>query len=95
MNAISLKPYLILVPINIGDSNHMATLKKLEDEGVVFGDLVPDDPLFREVTIPVGWRREVGDKKDEVYVVDAKGRRRIFMFSPSLSTGAYARVMTD
>ena len=94
MNAISLKPYLILVPnnINIGD---MATLKKLEDEGVVFGGLVPDDPLFREVTIPVGWRREVGYKKDEVYVVDANGRRRIFMFSPLSPTGAYARVMTD
>lgn len=51
-----------------------------EAHGFVFGDPVADDPLFREVTLPEGWRKEPSDHDMWSYVVDAAGVRRVAVF---------------
>lgn len=48
--------------------------------GFTFGDLVPGDELFREATLPEGWRREGSDHSMHSYIVDTRGLRRVSVF---------------
>lgn len=52
----------------------------LEAAGVIFLAVVVDDPLFRYVQLPSGWRRIGSDHNMWSYVVDENGRRRIAVF---------------
>ncbi len=48
--------------------------------GIFFGDPTPGDPLFRQVTLPDGWKREASAHDMWSYVIDSLGRRRIAVF---------------
>jgi len=54
--------------------------KILEDAGVVFGDIVPDDDLFRYVTLPEGWHKEPTDHNMWSELRDEKDRVRAMIF---------------
>jgi hypothetical protein len=51
-----------------------------EAVGFVFGDPVEGDPLFRQATLPEGWRREGSDHAMWSYIVDETGRRCVAIF---------------
>ena len=44
--------------------------------GVIFGEPVEGDPIFRSVTLPVGWKKEVTDHAMWNKLLDDKGRER-------------------
>ena len=48
--------------------------------GITFGDITPGDDLFREATLPEGWKKEGSDHNMWSYVVDVEGNRRISVF---------------
>lgn len=48
--------------------------------GFTFGDKVQGDPLFRQATLPDGWKREGSDHAMWSYIVDELGRRRVSIF---------------
>jgi hypothetical protein len=48
--------------------------------GFTLGDPDPDDPLFRPVTLPEGWRREGSDHAMWSYILDERGIRRVAVF---------------
>ena len=54
----------------------------LEQFGFQLGEIVADDPIFREVTAPAGWRREPGENPYGYwsYLVDPAGNRRVAIF---------------
>lgn len=52
----------------------------LEAAGVVFGDVVPGDDLFRYVTLPDGWTRQGTDHSMHSKLLDDKGRERASIF---------------
>ena len=52
----------------------------LEGFGVVWDDVVEDDPLFQHVTLPEGWTREGTGHSMHSDVLDEKGRKRIGIF---------------
>lgn len=54
--------------------------ERFEALGFVFGDAVPDDPIFRLARLPVGWKREASDHDMWSYVVDGRGVRRVAVF---------------
>ncbi|MER6575771.1 hypothetical protein [Nonomuraea sp. NPDC001023] len=71
-----------------------------EDElialGFKLGDKVEGDPLFRQVTLPNGWKREGSDHAMWSYVVDELGRRRVSVFYKAAfyDRGAFLNVNT-
>ena len=52
------------------------TRKALEVAGVIFGDIVPGDPLFVFVQLPVGWHKESTDHSLHSNLLDEQGRKR-------------------
>lgn len=50
--------------------------------GITWGPVVPDDPIFREATLPEGWKREEGENPYGywTHLVDETGRRRASIF---------------
>lgn len=48
--------------------------------GVVFGDPVVGDPIFRKVTLPDGWKKRATDHAMWSELLDAKGRVRARIF---------------
>lgn len=48
--------------------------------GFTLGPTVDGDPLFREATLPAGWKREGSDHNMWSYIVDPLGRRRCSVF---------------
>lgn len=48
--------------------------------GIVFGEVVEDDPMFQYVTLPDGWTRAGTDHSMHSDVLDDKGRKRIGVF---------------
>lgn len=56
------------------------TREEFEALGFVFGEDVADDPLFRNATLPDGWRREGSDHAMWSYLLDQHGRRRVGVF---------------
>jgi len=57
-----------------------STKADYEALGFVFGDEVPGDPLFQEVTLPAGWTREGTDHAMWSYICDETGRKRVAVF---------------
>jgi hypothetical protein len=47
--------------------------ERLEGLGVVFGDQVEGDPLFREATLPKGWEKQATDHNLYTNLVDQDG----------------------
>jgi hypothetical protein len=56
------------------------TREDFEALGFTFGDPVPGDPLFCEVTLPEGWQREGSEHAMWSYVTDERGLRRVAIF---------------
>jgi hypothetical protein len=52
----------------------------LERAGVVFGDPLPDDPLFCRATLPPGWNKRATDHPMWSELVDETGRVRAMIF---------------
>lgn len=48
--------------------------------GFTLGEVQDGDPLFREVTLPDGWRKEASDHDMWSHVVDPLGRKRVAVF---------------
>jgi hypothetical protein len=62
------------LPSDIDDQNAFEAL------GFTFGPPVEGDPLFREATLPEGWKREGSEHAMWSYIVDARGIRRVNVF---------------
>jgi hypothetical protein len=54
--------------------------KILEAAGVVFGELTPGDELFREATLPAGWKKEATKDPMHIKLLDANGHLRATIF---------------
>ena len=65
-----------ILPVGWIDNGESSSPKVLEDAGVIFGDLVPDDPLFQFVEVPIGWKFIPGDHPMWTRLVDQNGRER-------------------
>lgn len=48
--------------------------------GFAFGAVVDNDPLFRNATLPAGWRRRSADDSRGSYLVDERGIDRVGIF---------------
>jgi hypothetical protein len=48
--------------------------------GITFGDVTPGDDLFREATLPEGWKKEGSDHAMWSYIVDDEGTQRVAIF---------------
>ena len=48
--------------------------------GFTFGPVVARDPLFREATLPAGWRREGSEHAMWSYILDERDVRRVSIF---------------
>ena len=48
--------------------------------GFTFGAVVDGDPLFREATLPAGWRREGTEHAMHTVIVDERGVERVSIF---------------
>ena len=57
-----------------------STEKDLTDLGFTLGPVVEGDPMFREATLPDGWKREGSNHSMWSYIVDQLGRRRCSIF---------------
>ncbi|MFC9085306.1 hypothetical protein [Nocardiopsis dassonvillei] len=53
---------------------------ELERLGFVLGEVDPDDPLFREASLPPGWTRRRTAHPVHTDLVDAQGRKRGSIF---------------
>ena len=60
-------------------SNH-STDEEYVALGFTFGPVVPSDPMFREATLPEGWKREGSEHAMWSYIVDERGVRRVSIF---------------
>lgn len=47
---------------------------------IQWGDVVKDDPLFREATLPAGWKKVAADHDMWSFIKDDKGRTRAKVF---------------
>ncbi len=54
--------------------------EKLRSWGFVIGDVVPNDPIFRFVQLPAGWKKKGSDHDMWSSVVDETGGERISIF---------------
>lgn len=45
--------------------------------GFELGDVDPSDPMFRDATLPAGWKKQGSDHAMWSYIVDSLGRRRV------------------
>ena len=60
-------------------SNH-STDEEYVALGFTFGAVVAGDPMFREATLPDGWKREGSEHAMWSYIVDERGVRRVSIF---------------
>lgn len=67
------------LPTDVGG----ALKTQLEQAGVVFGEVVKDDPLFTFVTLPAGWKKVGTDHSMWSDLVDDKGVKRASIFLQS------------
>jgi hypothetical protein len=58
----------------------MGNQADFEALGFVFGDPVPGDELFREMTLPSGWSKRATDHGMHSEVIDERGLRRVSVF---------------
>jgi hypothetical protein len=73
------------LPVKMGKNETVEDYQKM---GIVMGEPFEDDPLFRRAKLPDGWKKEPvsslfpGTDSSPVwtYVIDEKGRLRIFVF---------------
>lgn len=56
------------------------TQAEFEALGFVFGAIDSADALFRQMTLPDGWRKEGSDHDMWSYVLDENGNRRVSVF---------------
>ena len=54
--------------------------KRFEELGFVFGDKVPNDPLFVKATLPEGWSRVGTEHSMWSSIVDERGVERVAIF---------------
>jgi len=47
--------------------------EKLEAQGVMFGEPLPDDPLFCYARLPAGWKKRATDHSMWIEIVDNEG----------------------
>lgn len=68
-------------------------LAKVAELGIKFGPVDKDDPIFRDATLPAGWRK-VPEPSHSMwsYVVDEKGRRRADVFYKAASYDRHAHI---
>ena len=52
----------------------------LKEAGVKFGEVVKDNPHFRHIELPPGWKMEAGEHTMWTHLVDESGRRRASIF---------------
>ena len=57
-----------------------STQEEFEALGFVFGDVVDGDPLFREVALPEGWKRQGSEHAMWSHIVDERGVERVAIF---------------
>lgn len=62
------------LPVNGSDDPKILAM------GITFGDISPGDDLFREATLPEGWKKEGSDHAMWSYIVDETGERRVAIF---------------
>lgn len=62
------------LPIHGSENPALVTL------GFTFGAPVPGDPLFREATLPPGWKKVGSDHDMWSYIEDERGIRRVGVF---------------
>lgn len=53
---------------------------EFEALGFKFGDVVPNDRLFRETTLPAGWSKQGTDHAMHTRIVDERGIERVSVF---------------
>lgn len=56
------------------------SIQQLESLGFIFHEVVPNDPLFRYVTLPEGWSRVATDHDMWSIIRDEKGAERVGIF---------------
>jgi hypothetical protein len=61
--------------------------------GFELGDVVDDDPLFRYVTLPHGWKRRPGPDTRSLYLVDEQGRDRAHIVYKAAPYDRYASMV--
>lgn len=61
-------------------TNMRGEREKFEKMGFVFGDVVKDDPLFINATLPSGWKKEHTDHSMWSKIVDDKWNERAKIF---------------
>lgn len=66
-----------VLPMRIGYDETDADYEAL---GIVFGETVEDDPIFRHATLPEGWYREGSDHNMWSHIMDETGKERISIF---------------
>jgi len=54
--------------------------KTLEDAGVVFGDIVDGDPIFRHVNLPKGWKKQATEHSMHIELLDVNNKVRANIF---------------
>lgn len=69
-----------VLPTEIKGDADGAIKQTLIELGFKFGEVVKDDPIFRQVELPVGWKKVGSDHNMWSYVNDEQGRRRISVF---------------
>jgi len=65
--------------------------------GFTLGEVVKDDPIFRECSLPPGWQREGSDHSMWSYIVDERGFRRVAIFYKAAfyDRSAHVRIVSD
>ena len=79
----------------VGSEKLPADLKgDFESLGFVLGEVDPDDPLFMDVTLPGGWKRQPTDHPMWSEIVDERGIARVAVFYKAAfyDRRAFARV---
>jgi len=64
------------LPTEIGSGS----VAEFEVLGFVFGEVDPGDALFRQATLPAGWKRDGSDHAMWSYILDEQGRKRVSIF---------------
>jgi hypothetical protein len=68
---------------------------ELEALGFTLGPAVEGDPMFRQATLPDGWKREGSDHAMWSYIVDGLGRRRCSVFYKAAFYDRSARIRVN
>ena len=63
-----------VLPVEGSENAELAAL------GIVFGPVVPGDPIFREATLPPGWRKVPSEHPMWSHIVDEHGEERVAVF---------------